>query len=362
MSMTKYRGNELLFCENCGSRMEMQNKFCGSCGAANESLPSQDAFNPTAYRSNTPPQEAKRKSKKAGVIILVASLLAILIIAGVAIWYLAPFSLSEPDSIISSSEPSPEGTPSEPDSVVTPSEPDYIVATKHTVTFYINDGTGDVFYELTVEDGDVATLPRNMPEREGYSFLYWTSDRGGNYQYDFSLSLRDNLSLFAQWEEIVAETEMPDYIIIRGIQYSTSLTELDFGWETDIILRDEDIEPLRYMVNLRSLDLSSNEISDLSPLSGLTNLETLSLWNNEISDLSPLSGLVNLEWLALDSNQISDLSPLSSLTNLETLGLSDNEISDLSPLSGLINLESLSVWDNQITDWTPVEHVPEVHR
>ena len=190
----------------------------------------------------------------------------------------------------------------------------------------------------------------------------------------------------------------PDYITIRGVQYSTSLTGLDLN---DMGLTNIDIAPLRHMTNLeylwlngnqisnlaplsgltnlenlglhmnrisnlsalsdltnlRNLGLAYNQISDLTPLSGLTNLETLGLGVNQISDLSPLSGLYNLWWLGLNSNQVVDLTPLYSLTNLNHLGLDYNRISDLAPLSNLMNLTLLSLYDNPIVDWSPIAHV-----
>ena len=45
------------------------------------------------------------------------------------------------------------------------------------------------------------------------------------------------------------------------------------------------------MTNLKTLNLSNNQISDVSPLKNLTNLKTLNLSNNQISDFTPLVGL-----------------------------------------------------------------------
>jgi hypothetical protein len=101
------------------------------------------------------------------------------------------------------------------------------------------------------------------------------------------------------------EPEHPAHIYIRGRGISTAQTVLNLSsWE----LTDEEIEPLRYMVNLTDLQL----------------------WNNNISDISPLAGLINLERLCLDRNQISDITPLAGLTNLIRLDLGENKISDIS--------------------------------
>jgi hypothetical protein len=115
-----------------------------------------------------------------------------------------------------------------------------------------------------------------------------------------------------------------------------------------------DLTGLEYALNLYSLQATHNQISDLSPLSGLSNLETLALNTNQIGDLSPLAGLSNLRDLNLHDNPISDISPLSGLTNLQSLTLRINNISDISALSGLTNLETLALEDNQVSDIAPL--------
>jgi len=148
-----------------------------------------------------------------------------------------------------------------------------------------------------------------------------------------------------------------NYIIIRGVRHSTSLTALNLSGQG---LNDEDIIPLRYMTNLTDLRLIGNEISDISPLADLTNLTGLFLGANNISDLTPLANLTNLTGLLLDMNQINDLAPLAGLTNLTELSLGMNQISDLTPLGNLAELEWLNLMLNPIRDWSPVQHVPIV--
>ena len=156
----------------------------------------------------------------------------------------------------------------------------------------------------------------------------------------------------------------PEYITIRGEQYSTSLTNLALRASN---LTNEDIVPLRYMINLTNLDLGGNALSDITPLAGLTNLRVLRLQNNLIHDISPLAGLTNLTVLALNytpfigwtnigrnKNQIRDITPLAGLTNLNELFLCYNQISNLTPLAGLTNLWALVIADNQISDVSPL--------
>ena len=77
------------------------------------------------------------------------------------------------------------------------------------------------------------------------------------------------------------DNSTPDFITIKGKEYSTNLTEIQL-W-TDDSWNDEDIFPLRHMKNLTYLGISAeyditkhkfaeHNIRDISPLSGLTNL------------------------------------------------------------------------------------------
>ena len=169
----------------------------------------------------------------------------------------------------------------------------------------------------------------------------------------------------------IAEALAPT-VTIGGEEYSTALTELDLGSQN---LTDEEIEPLKEMVNLTHLDLRQNQLTDLSPLAGLTQLKSLELRGNNLSDLSPLSGLTELEELrlggsgtGLDNPGITDLSPLAGLTKLQYLTLPRQaSIRDLSPLAGLTNLKSFTLdgvasenTGTQITDLSALSNLTQL--
>ena len=146
---------------------------------------------------------------------------------------------------------------------------------------------------------------------------------------------------------------IPDVLMIGDMVLSIWYTALDLS---DKQLTEEDIEHLRYMVNLTWLDLSGNAILDISqtPIPQLTDLKHLNLSVNRITDewhrgvyfledISALANLTNLTELNLSNNSIVDISPLANLTNLTTLYLTTNHIEDISSLAGLTNLENLQV-------------------
>lgn len=156
------------------------------------------------------------------------------------------------------------------------------------------------------------------------------------------------------------KSEVPS-ITIAGQEYSTDLRNLSLN---DMGLTDADIEPLKYMVNLVSLNLQKNNLTDLSPLAGLTQLQELRLRENSVMDLSPLASLTEMRYLNLAENYgIEDLSPLAGMTKMKELNLPfKNTISDLSPLSGMTELEYLTMdgyWGtgNAISDLSPLENL-----
>ena len=110
-----------------------------------------------------------------------------------------------------------------------------------------------------------------------------------------------------------------------------------------------DILSLKNLINLKYLNLGSNQISDISPLKNLMNLGTLFLWRNQISDISPLVNLINLKNLHIGCNPINDLS-LREFVQLEGLGLEGLCIKDISILKDMVNLRELHLWHNPMID------------
>ena len=149
-------------------------------------------------------------------------------------------------------------------------------------------------------------------------------------------------------EEVqLVEAEVPS-ITIRGQIYSTDITELSLD---ELVLTDAEFEQLKYMVNLRELDLpASSEITNLAPLTNLNQLQVLRMNDGDsicsVTDLTPLVSLTNLENLQLTC-MAEDLSPLSGLTNLKVLSLRlPVTVDDISFLSNLTSLQSLNIQDN----------------
>lgn len=107
------------------------------------------------------------------------------------------------------------------------------------------------------------------------------------------------------------------------------------------------------MYYLRSLALTSQNISDLTPLGGMK-LERLILCDNYIGNLLPLKDMASLKELDLCENPLRDLTPIRGLLSLTCLDISQTSVTDLSTLSGLSRLETLNLVWCDVTDLRPL--------
>lgn len=105
---------------------------------------------------------------------------------------------------------------------------------------------------------------------------------------------------------------------------------------------------IKYFKNLKTLDLSSNGLTDASFISSLSNLETLILKDNGFTDISSIVDNENLKKLDLSNNKLSKITDLQFLYKIEYLDLSDNYITNIAPLSSSYSLKSLFLNNNKI--------------
>lgn len=112
----------------------------------------------------------------------------------------------------------------------------------------------------------------------------------------------------------------------------------------------ENLEPLRYCVDVELLDLGHNGLRNIDFVQYMPKLRVAILAIGYLEDLTPLSGCTELEYLELFTNRISDLTPLSGLENLRHLNLTYNRITDPTPLYSLTGLERLWIGRTDFTD------------
>lgn len=145
-----------------------------------------------------------------------------------------------------------------------------------------------------------------------------------------------------------------------GKSKNADITKAELESIENIWLQDEkvtNLEGLQYCINLKTLSMRYNNISNLSPLSGLDNLQHIDLAHNTITNIDSLNSLKNLNKLILSYNNISNISSLKNFNSLQQIEMADNKIVDISALSQLTNLTSLDLSWNSITNIQPLANL-----
>jgi len=122
------------------------------------------------------------------------------------------------------------------------------------------------------------------------------------------------------------------------------------------------IQPLQHLTQLQHLTLDMNQINDIRPLEHLTNIKELGLRHNQLTDITTLTRLQQITQLGLDGNQITDLAPLRSLSALLNLTLERNSVRDVRPLESLSNLRVLNLSQNNVTDISPLSKLGNLQK
>ena len=94
----------------------------------------------------------------------------------------------------------------------------YLSGFMHNVSFNFNGGSSDMVHQLNKRYSIPVTIPNDIPERNGYKFIGWSTDPlATEAQYEPGDSYTDdkNINLFAIWED----KELP---IISSVDVSTT--------------------------------------------------------------------------------------------------------------------------------------------
>ncbi|CAL6061529.1 leucine-rich_repeat domain-containing protein [Hexamita inflata] len=140
------------------------------------------------------------------------------------------------------------------------------------------------------------------------------------------------------------QTETTDLLTIPPQAFS--LKELILNWNNIT-----EISYLSNFIDLYYLDLSYNQqLQNIEPLKFCIQLTQLSIFSTSVSDIWPLQFMINLKTLNMAFTKVVDLRPLQYLYQLVEIDTYYACIIDVSPLAKLTQLKNLTLTKNKITN------------
>jgi len=92
------------------------------------------------------------------------------------------------------------------------------------------------------------------------------------------------------------------------------------------------------------------DIKDISGISSYINLETLDIEGNEVTDITPLQNTKGILHLDLSGNPITNYSILKDLPALESISVSSFNLEFIKLISSIGSLKSISLEDSELTE------------
>lgn len=123
-------------------------------------------------------------------------------------------------------------------------------------------------------------------------------------------------------------------------------------------LSNDDVESLKYLVDLVCIDIGHLGLTDLSFLEYTPNVEYLIIADAGVRDISPLAHLKKLKYLEMFLNHVTDISALAECTQLRDLNMCYNYVKDITPLLELEHLEHIWIKGNGLS-WESAQLLEE---
>lgn len=205
----------------------------------------------------------------------------------------------------------------------------------------IEEGEEDVFNELSPLDKDRSALA--APEEFS---LMLPHDSRLDTSYSFHMSPLAEFTVNQFDESLKLELS---HVAERTYPHSLRQVHGSFALAAEELIKHiTDVEPYEaYWEHLRRLNLRSKKLVTLLRLSKYCGrLEELDASENSIGQVSGIP--TTMRSLNLSSNCLSNLTAWSHLLNLQYLDISNNELENLDGLSGLVHLRSLKVNNNKL--------------
>lgn len=119
------------------------------------------------------------------------------------------------------------------------------------------------------------------------------------------------------------------------------------------------LEPLQYLTKLRKLNCSRTEIISLEKIRNLTLIDELNCSGTKIKNIEPISKFSNLWILKCFNTPIINLQGMEELYSLEYFYCSDTMIEDVEPLRNLTKLKLVDCSNTRLKTDEPLRHLKD---
>ena len=118
----------------------------------------------------------------------------------------------------------------------------------HIVSFKLNGGSGSISKQWFVNIDTAQALEPVAPTREGYEFTGWYLDEELKTPYDFESEVKDNITLYAGWEEEKITLTVPFTTTVE-VSGNASPGETTFNLEV-VDFQGNELQPNDYNVKI----------------------------------------------------------------------------------------------------------------
>jgi|GEM_PF-1908724 len=142
---------------------------------------------------------------------------------------------------------------------------------------------------------------------------------------------------------------------IDALQYLKKLERLLLEGDQYLCkIKIESVEPLKNLTALKYLRITDQNISDISSLKNLINIEYLSLIRNPISSIESLCNMSKLKDLGILFCDVDNLDAIKNCLELEDINLNKTKITNIEPLRNMKKLKKLYILNTQVSDLDPL--------
>ena len=224
----------------------------------------------------------------------------------------------------------------------------YAIWSKDIVTIYFNSNTAQGTMEnLEVEKNAETKLPENTYTKEGFNFVSWNTKQDGtgiSYNNGENITIRENTTLYAMWEEnVTASVQVSNNKITEGTIIEVGATALGSSIQKvelklgDIVIYTKNVDSKTYTEKLN--------------LDKLSNLEKLEFYNDYTLNLKVISTTNKEKETQQESIKNYTIGTADNLKKLSTLANEGNTFNG----ETILLIANIDLQGNANNQWVPIK-------